>query len=219
MIKFSIKLITSTVILLLTISTNIKSQQADNIPDLKAQLAKCDSIRKNTNFFTYNYKYLDDDYNIIIDTKTYKKTIKKYAFYEDRIKDYDDSLGVVMMAEFNDWDMARIANFRIGYTWLRLGYHTWQTKEEAKAFAKKFGITHPWKMREFLMDDHNNNPQIISFFNDLKAKIKSQNTKDNIEELNRDKLLTAALRCNPQRIADYKIMVAERRKQREAFQK
>ncbi len=210
-----IKIITMGVLLLL-ISPKIKSQQKDSIPNLEAHYAKCDSIIKHTDFFTINYKYLDSDYNIIIDSETFEKAMKIYGFYPDRIKDHSDSLAIVLMAEFKDWDMDRIAKLKIGYTWLRLSYHTWQSEKEAKVFAMSFGITHPYKMKEFLIDENNTNPQIIAFFKDLKSKVKSQKTKDNIEVLNRDELLTAALRCNPQHIADYKKMVAERRKQREA---
>ncbi len=75
---------------------------------------------------------MDDDYNIIINLETDEKTIKKYRFYADRIKDYHDSLAVVMMAEFNDNDIAHVAILRIGYTMLRLGYQIWQTQKKQK---------------------------------------------------------------------------------------
>ncbi len=121
-----------------------------------------------------------------------------------------------MMAEFNDFDKARIAKLNIGYTWLRLSYHTWQSEKEVKDFAMSFGITHPYKMKEFLIDENNNDPMINAFFNELRTKVKGGDTNENIDKLNRDKLLTAALRSNPQRIADYKKIVVDRRKQREA---
>ncbi len=213
-----IKIITMGVLLLL-ISPKIKSQQKDSIPNLEAHYAKCDSIIKHTDFFTINYKYLDDEYNIIIDSVIFEKAIKTYGFYPERIKDHSDSLSIVMMAEFNDWDMARIAKLTISYTWIRLGYHTWQSQEEAKEFAMKFGINHPYKMKEFLINENNNDPEIIAFFNELKTKVKSQKTQTNIDVLDRDKLLIAALRCNPQHIADYQKMVTERRKEREAYLK
>ncbi len=199
-------------VLLLLISPKIKSQQKDSIPNLEAHYAKCDSIIKHTDFFTINYKYLDDDYNIIIDSETFEKAIKIYGFYPGRINNHSDSLAVVMMAEFNDYDKARIAKLTIGYTWLRLSYHTWQSEKEAKEFALKFGISHPWKMKEFLIDENNNDPKNIAFFDQLRTKVKSLNIKDNSDLLNRDKLLTAALRCNPQRKADYKKMVVKRKK-------
>ena len=101
------------------------------------------------------------------------------------IKKYNDSLGVVMMLEFDDWDKCRIACLQVGYSWLRLGYHTWRTEAEIKKIAKSVGITHPWRMQQYLNDDANNAPFVLDFFKSLKFKILTSNKDVNFNGINR----------------------------------
>ena len=124
-----------------------------------------------------------------------------------------------MYLEFDDPDQIRIATNRITYNWGRQGYYTWLNETEAMEHALSFEITHPWRMREFLIDEKNDNPKVIAFLEDLKDKVKKETKRDDLDQLSRKDLLTVAMRCNPQRIADYEKMVAERKRQREAYLK
>ncbi|QTE21430.1 hypothetical protein [Polaribacter cellanae] len=116
---------------------------------------KMDSLSK-IDFLNKNYKYLDDNFNISISKETFDKAIKKYKFIKSRIRKYKDSLSVVLAYELGDEDASRIAKTRIGYTWLRLAYHIWLSEKECKKIGKNFGFTHPYRFKEFIIDDTNN---------------------------------------------------------------
>jgi len=165
----------------------------------QAHMRKVDSLAK-IDYIAHEYKYLNKDFTIDISAHKFQKTMKQYEYIPQRIRNYNDSLSVVLMAEFNDSDQACIANLRISYSWQRLAFHTWQTPEEAKAFAAQFGITHPWRMNEFLKDEENTNQSIVEFFNNLRLKVEKETGKTRLDNLCRKELLNNALRCNPDRI-------------------
>ncbi len=133
------KLLSVIILIFLTFAVDLLSQNIKefNDFDFKAFKQKRDSLRK-FDFLSYNYRLITKDYQIKIDDKTFKKGVAKYKFVPEGINDYKDSLAVVCMIEFDDWDKTHIAVNRIGYTWLRLGYHTWQTKVEAKGLLIYF---------------------------------------------------------------------------------
>ena len=170
-------------------------------------------------YLTYKYKYLDSSYKIHVSSDVFNEAMSKYKFYPERIRKYNDSLSVIMMLEFGDWDKCRIACLQVGYLWLRLAYHTWQTEEEAKKFAKSVGITHPWRMQQYLEDDTNNSPEVIDFFKKLKLKILLSNKNVNFSGLNRERILSLALKLNPVRIADVQKDAEIRQKEKEAYLK
>ena len=71
---------------------------------------------KTIDYFSHPNKYLDKNLKISITNNEFQNTIIKYNFFSDRIKKYNDSLNVVLMAEFNDWDHARFAIMRLTYS-------------------------------------------------------------------------------------------------------
>ncbi|MCW3804018.1 hypothetical protein [Plebeiibacterium marinum] len=178
---------------------------------------RIDSLKK-LDFLSMDYKFLNNEFKIQIDSTTFSSGVEKYHFYPEKILTYKDSLIVVLMIQFDDWPKAKIAKRDISYSWLRLGYHTWQTPDEARNFAQEFGISHPWRMKLLLMDDNNDDQKIINFYVDLKNKL-IKNNLSGFEKLNRKDLLTFAMQKNPQHIADYEKMVAGRKRQREAYLK
>lgn len=157
----------------------------------------------NVDYLSLKYRYLDDNFNIQIDSKTFDKAVKIYKFYPERISKYKDSLGVVLMLEFDDWQKCHVAYNKIGYSWKRLGYHTWQTEKEAEDFAMCFGITHPFRMREFLIDETNNGKIVADFYKELKAKVKAEDNTVSFAGLSREQVLTLAMKKNPVRIKLY----------------
>ncbi|MCG8578902.1 MAG: hypothetical protein MI866_03245 [Bacteroidales bacterium] len=180
---------------------------------LKARRKKIDSL-KTIDYLSYDYKYLNRDFEIKMSSRKFQKTMEKYDFIPQRIVSYKDSLSVVLMTEFNDWNQANISQFCITYSWFRLGYHIWQTSDEAQDFAAQFGIKHPWRMREFLVDESNTDPIIAEFFKDLQFKVEEETRKTNLDSLNREALLNKAFRSNPQRIIDFKKKQEEVRRKR-----
>jgi len=151
-------------------------------------------------YLSYDYQYLDENYAIHIDSKTFNKAMRKYKAIRENIKSYKDSLSVVTMLEFDDWAKCNNATFIISYSWKRLGYHTWQTPVEAEKFAESFGIIHPWRMNEFLVDETNNRKEILDLYADLKVKVIQVYPEISFEGLNREQVLDLAMKNNPLRI-------------------
>jgi len=151
-------------------------------------------------YLSYDYQYLDENYAIHIDSKTFDKAMRKYKAIRENIKSYTDSLSVITMLEFDDWQKSNKARYVISYSWKRLGYHTWQTPAEAENFAKGFNITHPWRMKEFLVDDTNNRKEILDLYAELKVKIIKKYPEIYFEGLNRTQVLNLAMENNPVRI-------------------
>lgn len=61
-------------------------------------LARFDEI----DYLAYKYKYLDKNYKIHINSDVFDHAVEKYKFYPEKIRNYSDSLAVVMMLEFDD---------------------------------------------------------------------------------------------------------------------
>jgi hypothetical protein len=140
----------------------------------ESQIELMNKKSKLIDYFNYNYKYLDKNYKISISNREFQNTIVKYEFYPELIKNYSDSLGIVLMAEFNDWDHARFAKMRLTYSWLRLGYHLWLSEHDTKQMAKKYGYTHPYLFKEYLKESGNKNDAYLnSFFNTLRSSLRN----------------------------------------------
>lgn len=154
-------------------------------------------------FLNYKYKYLDENYNILVDSTEFNETVAKYKFYPERIINYKDSLAIVMMLEFGDWKKCRGAVIQITYSWLRLGYHIWKSPVEAEEFAFSYGIFHPWKMKMFLTDEKNNDEKIINLYNNLKDNIAESDSTIVVDSLSRSRILDLALLYNPERMKDW----------------
>ncbi|WP_340065238.1 hypothetical protein [Ascidiimonas aurantiaca] len=151
-------------------------------------------------FLTYSYKYLDRDHQITIDSLTFQEGVKKYKFIPDRIRTYKDSLSVIAMLNFGDWKKERKVVGRITYSWEALSYHLWMNEKETESFARSLGITHPWRMFEFLSLESNTNTEVNTFFTQLKQKVTKHTGKEIPTTVTRKKFLNYAFRVNPVRI-------------------
>lgn len=179
---------------------------------------KIDSLAQ-IDYLAYNYRYLDKDFSIHMDSITFHKAMEKYSFITHRITRYQDSLGVVLMLEFDDWDQSRIAQLSITYSWQRIGYYTWQSPQNAQAFAAQFRITHPYRMRELLIDEDYRDRRIMKFYRQLRHKVAKETGREDLDTFSREDFLKVAWRSNPERIADFKKFQEERRKQRATYRK
>jgi len=180
--------------------------------------AKIDSLA-TIDYLDYNYQYLDKDFNIIIDSDIFNSTITNNKIIPERINSHKDSVRVVLDIEFQDKDQSRIAYNRITYSWQRLGYHTWQSKEGAQEFAAQFELTHPWRMREFIIDEANHHREIKKFYKQLLKKVEKETDRADLDTLSREEFLNVAMRNNPQRIDDFRKLQQEVRKQHESYKK
>lgn len=165
------------------------------------ELAKLYNFRNNI-VFNHNYKYLDKDYKIIIDSATFQKAVKENNGYPKLIKSYKDSLFFILTEEFEDPLYQRAGAHTLAYSWNRLGYHIWLTENESKIFASKHNFKHPFKFQMFL--EKSNNKDVNDFFRNLKSKINNKFPDEDLESLSRHDLLIKAMRLNPRRINDAK---------------
>jgi len=170
-------------------------------------------------YLAYKYRYLDQNYKIHINSRVFNQAVEKYKFYPEKIRNYTDSLAVVMMLEFDDWQKCNFATNVVAYQWARLSYHLWMTEDETRKFADSFGIHHPWKFKLFLIDDANKNKIVVDFFEDLKKNIINKNSNVKFDGLNRDKILSMAARLNPQRIINAQKEAQVRQKEAAAYEK
>ena len=156
-------------------------------------------------FSKNQYKYLDNNYKILINSKEFDSIAYRYEYDKNRITRYKDSLSVVLIGDFKgDWKKANKETFRISYTWERLSYHLWLNIDETKQFAEKFNFNHPYLFKQFLLTS--SDKKVESFFNNLKGKIKYQ-IKNSIEldTFNREQVLDFAMRNNESRIKGYRV--------------
>ncbi|PQJ80013.1 hypothetical protein [Polaribacter porphyrae] len=164
---------------------------------------KIDSLSK-IDFLSRNYKHLDSNFNISISKELFDTAVEKYKFIRPRIRKYRDSLSVVLAYELDDEDASRIAKIRIGYTWLRFAYHIWLSEKECEKIGRNFGFTHPYRFKEFLVDDTNKEKRRLNFIDDLKKRMKKENSYQLDTFPNTNKLLNFALLENPIRKKAFK---------------
>ena len=156
---------------------------------------------KRTDYLNYPYKYLNKNYQITMDSKTFEKAIQKHRFLKERVHAYPDSLAVVLMYELNDWRATREAMAAITYTWDRIPYYTLlKNVEEAKQLARQWNITHPYKLYTFLAAEDNKDKRVEVFFKELKKKIrKIDGGAYDLSDASREEVLHYAFKISPER--------------------
>jgi hypothetical protein len=154
---------------------------------------KIDSILK-IDFLNYNYKFLDKSFKIVVKKDVYDKSFKDYKFTTNENFKYADSLSVVLMAEFNDWDVARIAKLRITYTWERVGYYLWKDESEILELAKRVNIDQPYRLQELIK---NNDEKISNEIDNLRKKLFLNFGENELKTMPLDQLLSFSFKNNP----------------------
>lgn len=156
--------------------------------------AKIDSLTK-IDFLSYKYKYLDENFKITIPKEVFEKAVVEYKFFPERIRKYRDSLGVVLMAEFKDFDAARISELRICYEWKRVAYHTWMNEKEVLDLAQKLDIKMPYRLQELFL---NNDPKVAAEIQNLRKTLFAQLGKEELMTMPAKQLLLFAFSNNPE---------------------
>ena len=171
---------------------------------------RLDSLKK-IDFIHYRYKYLDENFKIKISSQLFEETVVKHKFYKERITRHKDSIGVVLMTEFNDDFVVNFIKNRICFSWQRLGYHLWLSSLEAENLGKSIQIGHPYLVYEFILKNSITNEIIRKFIADLKIKMIATDVTLNFDNYSIPKLLSTALRLNSQRIKDFNDLVSKRK--------
>lgn len=191
-------------IFLSIISINFCFAQSFNEEEI---LKKRDSLIK-LNFIDREYKYLDNDFNIIgLDSVAFQNSILKYKFSFRHLPELrkQDSVKVALMTEFEDWEHTRLAALRINFNWTRLSYYLWLSPAESKIASSEFGFNHPYRFYKFLKDSTIVTRQKTSFFNSL---LKKMNQREIFldDDFSYNQILNKALVENPIRQAGWNKM-------------
>lgn len=184
------------IIALLSFTSTFSQENKEKIS--RENNPKIDSLVK-IDFLSYKYKYLDKNFKIKIPKEVYEKTFVAYHFIPEKTKTYKDSLSVVLMAEFKDWDAQRIASLRINYTWQRLSYYLWMNEKEVLDLAKKLKIKMPYRLKELFVA---NDPKVKSEVLNLKNKLYLKFGNEDIKKMSGDELLNFAFKQNPEIMKD-----------------
>jgi hypothetical protein len=169
-------------------------------PQLKSQ---SDTI---VDYLNYKFQHIDSNYKIHIDSATFDSALVKFKFYRERITRYQDSIGVVVMLELNDWKACNTAKVQLGFSWLRAGYHCWLAEKEVSELAGKMGINHPWRYYQAIMNPEYKSPQITSLIKTLDKKLHQTYPDIVTDGLTRKQFFMLTLKNNPVRIEDEKKM-------------
>lgn len=161
-----------------------------------SQFEKIDSLMM-LDYFNINYKYIDRNYNICIDSNKFNKTVFKFNFYNERIKNNKDSLFVALMAEFEDFDQARIACNRITFKWERLTYYLWLSTDEVKTYALENGYKHPYEMFYYLYYDKTKSKSKDEIIDRLRNRLCTFIDDNKIYEFDNKTLLNTAFNNHP----------------------
>lgn len=161
-------------------------------------------------YFNYNYKFLDKNYKIKISKNVYNQTINKYKYFPEKIKTYGDSLSVVLMAEFNDWDKARVGQNRIAFSFLRLSYYFWITEKEAEQLVKKYKFKMPYQLYEFVNEEKYKDGYLKNVIFHLRNKVYKKTSNEKVNTMSVPQLLSYALKESPRRIEDFQEKQIER---------
>lgn len=166
-------------------------------------------------YLNYKFQHIDSNYKIHIDSETFDSTIVKYQFFKERITRYQDSIGVVVMLELNDWKACNAAKVQFGFSWLRASYYCWLSVDEVKELTYKLGFTHPWRLYQAIMNPDNKSKEITSLIKTLDKKLHQTYPEIVTDGLTRKQFFMLALKNNPVRIEDEKKMkLTEAYKQR-----
>lgn len=154
-------------------------------------------------FFSIKYDYLDENYKIKMPTTIFNQNVIKYKINKDEIKSHKDSMYVVMMAQFDDWQTARKALYRVTYSHLRLSYHLWISEHQTKKLAEKYGFSHAYRFKKFLLDEKNHDENLKIFFSNLRKKLIKKTGNSKITNFSILELTNFAMQNSPERIRDY----------------
>ncbi|MBN2597441.1 MAG: hypothetical protein JXR82_11710 [Marinifilaceae bacterium] len=151
-------------------------------------------------YLKHNYEFLDEDYSINIASDKFKSLMKKYKFHEERINCWKDSIAVITIGEFGDWQKSRIAHSQITLSFLRVSYYLWISETETFDLAKKYHKTMPYRFYEyFRFNEKDWDSDMRTFMNKLRVKVSEVAKNPAIMTMSNRKFLKQALIHNPER--------------------
>jgi len=146
------------------------------------------------NVFDHKLKYLDKNYKIVISKKEFDNKVKISQAIPSRIRNFRDSVAIVLFDEFKNYEVYTAAVFQITYTWTRLANHLWQSESYLQKVASLKSIHHPYLFKKFLIEQPLN-PLTLEIVSNLKGKMKKANIKIPIN-ISNEQLFSLANRNN-----------------------
>lgn len=154
-------------------------------------------------YLTHKYEYLDEDFNIKITPKKFQEFVVRYKFYPKMIRTCRDSLGVVLMGEFNDWTKARIAEQRISFSDLRASYYLWTTEDEIRRLCEKYSYKYIYELYVYFSSEEDIwDEDMKKFMSELRKKVIEHTKNESVSEMTNKEFLRFSLLHSPQRIKD-----------------
>jgi hypothetical protein len=146
---FSYRLLTTILIISLTFSCKREGHVFYTKTKINTD-SITDSLMKQP-FYKASYSFLDQDKNI--HTNDLKRICLQYGYNYNSIKNYNDSLRILLQGFYNDFRVSRVAFIQITYDWQRVSQHLWLSQNECKEKAELLHITYPYQMMAVLNSD------------------------------------------------------------------
>lgn len=160
------------------------------------------SQKTPADYLDYDYRFLDEDYAIVISLQEFSALLEKDHLPEQAMASYSDSLSLVLASELQNYSEVREAMYVLLFTWKRVGYYLWMTPGEAKALAHRLGQDkHPYLLMSYIYNEEHQDKVILDLIANLKAKLGFE-TGARIVDMTRKDLLDETYRYNPQRLEE-----------------
>lgn len=167
---------------------NILNAQIQNISDKE--------------FITRKYKNLDENFDIKMLSKNFNETIKRYRFIRSSIRNYEDSLNVALINEFNDWTLTRKASSRITFSWKKVGYELWLNEHQARSLGAKYKFKMAYELKLYVEQGKTQDVDLQKLIDNIRKKV-YKNSKDKTSlTCSVHDLLNYAYTSNPQIVND-----------------
>ena len=166
--------------------------------DLNAQKVSDEILTYD--YLNHNYEFLNEDYSINIPSEEFETLMKKYKFHKERIRCWKDSIAVITIGEFGDWQKSRIARSQITLSFLRVSYYLWISEAETINLAKKYNKVLPYRFYQyFRFDEKDWDSGMRIFMSQLRAKVSEVAKDPAIMTMSVKEFLKQALIHNPER--------------------
>lgn len=173
---------------------------------------QCQEEYLSYDYFSHNYKYLDDKFKITSTDSEFKKLIIEINADTTLINTYKDSLWVIMKNEFDDDNYVRVATNRIGMDYERLGLYLWLLPRQCEELAFVCGYEHPYKFYHDIKYSRGKwSKNLEIFMDDYKQLVFEVTGNEKVIEMSTAELISYALRENPIRKNGWRLYVRLRK--------
>lgn len=152
--------------------------------------------------------YIDDDFKIkkSLTESEFIELRKNAGFYSNVPLQFQDSLRILLYHDLQDSDKAYKTALQMGYSWLRLGYHMWLCEADAKHFALRYSLWHPYQMRSLLNHPEKWDAYMKQWVLTFRKKMFRSTNDSEVLTMPNELLFNYALRNSSDRIRDFELL-------------